>query len=70
LQVAWETETSLEGLTLSELDNNEEIGMRTIDRELYALQDPGFPVETKKAERAPRWAFIAIFKFKISLLSP
>ena len=58
-------EASSNGLTVAEIANREETGIRTIYRDLEALQAAGFPLYTEKVERATRWAFIDTFKFKI-----
>ena len=53
------------GLTLTEIAQREETGIRTIYRDLEALQSAGFSLYTQRVERANRWAFIDPFKFKI-----
>jgi predicted DNA-binding transcriptional regulator YafY len=58
-------EASPNGLTVTEIAQREETGIRTIYRDLEALQAAGFPLYTEKVERATRWAFIDTFKFKI-----
>ena len=58
-------ETSPNGLTVTEVANREETGIRIIYRDLEALQAVGFPLYTERVERATRWAFIDTFKFKI-----
>ncbi|MGA2958025.1 MAG: transcriptional regulator [Thermodesulfobacteriota bacterium] len=58
-------EASSNGLTVTEIAQREETGIRTIYRDLEALQAAGFPLYTEKVERATRWAFIDTFKFKI-----
>ena len=58
-------EASLNGLIVTEIAQREETGIRTIYRDLEALQAAGFPLYTEKVERATRWAFIDTFKFKI-----
>ena len=64
-------EASPSGLTVAEIAKREETGIRTIYRDLEALQDAGFPLYTEKAEKSNRWAFVDTFKFKIPpLLSP
>jgi predicted DNA-binding transcriptional regulator YafY len=57
--------TSPNGLTVTEIAQREETGIRTIYRDLEALQAARFPLYTEKVERATRWAFINTFKFKI-----
>jgi len=58
-------EASPNGLTVAEIAEREETGIRTIYRDLEALQAAGFPLYTERGERATRWAFIDTFKFKI-----
>jgi len=58
-------ETSPSGLTVSEISKREETGIRTIYRDLEALQVAGFPLYNEKVENANRWAFVDTFKFKI-----
>ena len=58
-------EASPGGLTVTEIAEREETGIRTIYRDLEALQAAGFPIFTERVERANRWAFIDTFKFKI-----
>ncbi len=58
-------EASPGGLTVAEIAKREETGIRTIYRDLEALQAAGFPLYTERVERATRWAFIDTFKFKI-----
>ena len=58
-------EASPNGLTVTEITGREETGIRTIYRDLEALQTAGFPLYTGKVERATRWAFIDTFKLKI-----
>jgi predicted DNA-binding transcriptional regulator YafY len=58
-------EASPGGLTVAEIAQREETGIRTIYRDLEALQEAGFPLYTEKVERATRWAFVDTFKFKI-----
>ncbi len=53
------------GLTVAEIAEQEEIEIRTIYRDLEALQAAGFPLYTEKVDKAKRWAFIDTFKFKI-----
>jgi predicted DNA-binding transcriptional regulator YafY len=58
-------EASPNGLTVAEIAKREETGIRTIYRDLEALQAAGFPLYTEKVERASRWAFVDTYKFKI-----
>jgi len=58
-------ESSPNGLTVAEIAKREETGIRTIYRDLEALQAAGFPLYTERVERGNRWAFIDTFKFKI-----
>jgi hypothetical protein len=58
-------EASPNGLTVTKIAQREETGIRTIYRDLEALQAAGFPLYTEKIEAANRWAFIETFKFKI-----
>jgi predicted DNA-binding transcriptional regulator YafY len=56
---------SSNGLTVTEIAQREETGIRTIYRDLEALQAEGFPLYTERVERSNRWAFIDTFKFEI-----
>ena len=47
-------EASTSGLTVAEIAEREETGIRTIYRDLEALQAAGFPLYTEKVERASR----------------
>jgi hypothetical protein len=58
-------EASPNGLTVAETAQREETGIRTINRDLEALQTAGFPLYTEKIDWTNRWAFIGPFKFKI-----
>ena len=58
-------EASPGGLTVTEIAEREETGIRTIYRDLEALQAEGFPLYTERNDWANRWAFIDTFKFKI-----
>ena len=58
-------EASPNGLTVTEIAQREETGIRTIYRDLEALQAAGFPLYTERADRTNRWALIDTFKFKI-----
>ena len=58
-------EASPKGLTVAEIAKEEKTGIRTIYRDLEALQAAGFPLCTERADRFNRWAFIDTFKFKI-----
>jgi len=58
-------EASTNGLTVAEIANRQETGIRTIYRDLEALQSAGFPLYTEKVEKANRWAFVDTYKFKI-----
>jgi len=58
-------ESSPNGLTVAEIAGREETGIRTIYRDLEALQSAGFPLYTEKVERSNRWAFIDTFNRKV-----
>ncbi|MBW2146141.1 MAG: WYL domain-containing transcriptional regulator [Deltaproteobacteria bacterium] len=58
-------EASRNGLTVTELAEMENKGVRTIYRDLVALMDAGFPLYTQREDRANRWAFIDTFTFKL-----
>lgn len=57
--------TSSNGLTVAEIAKREEIGIRTIYRDLDALQGVGVHLDAERAEWNNRWAFIDMFIFKI-----
>ncbi len=58
-------EASPKGLTVAEIAKREETGVRTIYRDLEALQFAGFPLYTEGVDKTNRWAFVDTFKFKI-----
>jgi len=58
-------EASPNGLTVAEIAQREETGIRTIYRGLEAPQAAGFPRYTERAYRGNHWAFIDTFKFRI-----
>ena len=58
-------EASSNGLTVAEIAKREETGLRTIYRDLEALQSAGFPLYNEKVDKANRWAFVDTYKFKI-----
>jgi predicted DNA-binding transcriptional regulator YafY len=58
-------EASPNGLTVAEIANREKTGIRTIYRNVEALQETGFPLYNERIERASCWAFVDIFKSKI-----
>ena len=59
-------EASPNGLTVAEVAQREETGIRIIYRDMEALQAAGFPLYTEKVGLARRrWAFIDSFKLKI-----
>jgi len=66
----WQTiraiESSNNRLTVAEIAKREETGIRTIYRDLEALQVAGFPLYPERAAWSNRWAFINDLKFKIS----
>ena len=64
LRVIRAIEASPNGLTVAEIAKREETGIRTIYRDLEALQAAGFPLYTERVEKANRWTFIDTFKFK------
>jgi len=60
-----EIEASPNGLTVTEIAQREETGIRLIYRDLEALQAAGFPLYTERVDRANRSAFVDTFKFEI-----
>jgi predicted DNA-binding transcriptional regulator YafY len=58
-------ESSSNGLTVAEIAKREETGLRSIYRDLEALQSAGFPLYTERVDKANRWAFVDTYKFKI-----
>ena len=56
---------SSNGLTVTEIAQREETGIRTIYRDLEAIQAGVLSLFTEKVDRANLWAFIDTFKFKI-----
>ncbi len=58
-------EASPNGLTVTKIAQREETEIRTINRDLDALQANGFPLYTESPERCTRRASIPTFKFEI-----
>ena len=58
-------QASPNGLTVTEIAQREETGIRTIYGDLDALQAAGFSLYSERADRTNRWAFMDAFKFKI-----
>jgi predicted DNA-binding transcriptional regulator YafY len=58
-------ESSSNGLTVAEIAKREETGLRTIYRDLEALQSAGFPLYTERVDKAKRWAFVDTYNFKV-----
>jgi predicted DNA-binding transcriptional regulator YafY len=58
-------EASANGLTVAEIAEREETGLRTIYRDLEAIQTAGFPLYTERVDKANRGAFVDTYKFKI-----
>ena len=58
-------ETSRIGLTVAELAEREETSVRTIYRDLEAIEVAGFPLYKEWTGGASRWAFIDTFRFKM-----
>ena len=58
-------EASVQGLTVAELADLEDIALRTAYRDLEALQEAGFPLFCERADRAGRWAFVDTYKFQV-----
>jgi len=58
-------EASPNGLTVTEIAQREEPGIRTIYRDLEALQAAGSPLYTERVDQANRPAFVDTFKFEI-----
>ena len=64
-------EASPNGLTVTEIAQREETGIRTIYRDLEALQAAGFPYPCHaKAQRAPREIFRLLLSFLDIFLTP
>jgi len=53
------------GLTVAELADEEGISLRTVYRDLEALQEAGFPLYSEMVERSQRWAFVDTYKFQL-----
>ncbi len=58
-------EASSEGLTVAEIAQREGTGLRTIYRDLEALQEAGFPLYNERVERTNRWFVVDTYKFKV-----
>ncbi len=61
-------EASSKRLTVAEIAQREETGIRTIYHELEAYQTAGFLLYSARAQRTNRWAFLDTFKFKVPFL--
>jgi len=60
-------EASPNGLTVAEIAKREDSGIRTIYRDLEALQAAGFPLYTERVDRPNRCGFVDTFKFRTPL---
>ena len=58
-------ESSKAGLTVAELSRLEETGLRTVYRDMEALQDAGFPLYAQRVDGSNRWFFVDSYKFKV-----
>lgn len=58
-------ETSKRGLSIAELAQMEGVAWRTVQRDLDALQEAGFPLLNQRVDRANRWAFVDTFHFRL-----
>jgi hypothetical protein len=58
-------ETSPSGLTVSEIAKREETGIRTIYRDLEALQVAGFPLYNERVENANRCELFGVGPSKV-----
>ncbi len=58
-------EASTTGMTIAEIADLEDINIRTLYRDLEALQAAGFPLYCEKVEGANRWAFVDSFRFRL-----
>ena len=58
-------ESSKQGLTVAELADLEDVGLRTAYRDLEALQTAGFPLYYERVDRVNRWAFVDTYKFQV-----
>ncbi|MFH1135034.1 MAG: WYL domain-containing transcriptional regulator [Pseudomonadota bacterium] len=58
-------ESSRQGLTVAELAELEDVGLRTAYRDLEALQEAGFPLFCERGDKANRWAFVDAYKFQV-----
>jgi len=58
-------ESAKQGLTVAELARREQVGARTIYRDLDALHEAGFPLYPEKVDRSQKWFFVDTYKFKV-----
>ena len=58
-------EASPNGLPVAEIAKREGTGLRTIYRDLEALQEAGFPLYTERVERSNRWFVVDTYRFKV-----
>jgi len=61
-------EASPNGLTVAEIAQREETGIRTIYRDLEALQAAGFSLYAERAGKGSCWPFVDTFKSRTSPL--
>ncbi len=58
-------ETSRRGPTAAQLAKYEEVPLRTVYRDLEALQEAGFPLYTRKEDRSKRWHLMEAYSFNV-----
>lgn len=58
-------EASQAGLSVAEITEETGISLRTVYRDLEALQEAGFPLYSERVGQAQKWAFVDAFKFQL-----
>ena len=58
-------EASQAGLSVAEITEETGISLRTVYRDLEALQEAGFPLYSEQVGQAQKWAFVDAFKFQL-----
>ena len=64
-RIARAIEASPGGLTVAEIGEWAETGLRMIYPDLGVLQAAGFPLYTEKIDRSNHWAFVDTYKSKV-----
>ena len=58
-------EASVNGLTVAEIAEQEEVSLRTAYRDIETLEMAGFPLYHDKIDKTKKWFFVDTYKFKL-----